>query len=315
MFEIKKTASWSILNQLAAQNRRILSDWRAVILLRRATDLIPPKERRWTSAPTSTTDLYPTLSNMERRGEIRRLQDLRGIYEITVPYARSGLIQEDEILMEVHPYAALSHRSALVFHGLTNDLPKDITAIMPASSRVGLLPPGTEPLDWEAFAIVPGRVVPTILDRPVHWMRVAPARYFGLREYAPQGYPVRVTTPERTLLDALQRPDLSGGIENVFRAWARARDLLDLDGLIADVDRLEIALLRQRAGYILEELGLSHPALESWRQTARRGGSNKLVGTEPYSSTYSERWSLSLNAPVAALHEGGEHPAEIDGRR
>jgi predicted transcriptional regulator of viral defense system len=302
--ENRKTASWAIISQLAEQSRRVLSDWRAVILLRRATETIPPEGRRWASAPTSTTALSPILRQMERHGEIRRLPDLSGIYEVTVPYAQGGLIQEDEILMEVHPYAALSHRSALVFHGLTDDLPKDITAILPAIGRAGLLPPGTKALDWEALTLAPGRPVPRILGRPIHWTRVDPARYFGLGEYTPRGYPVRVTTLERTLLDALQRPDLSGGIEDVLRAWVRARDLLDLDELVADVDRLGITLLRQRVGYILEEIGLPHPVLDRWRQATHRGGSSKLVGSASYAPTYSERWNLSLNAPVAALRGG-----------
>lgn len=305
MRAIKKTASWAILSQLAEQNRRVLSDWRAVILLRRATETIPPDQRRWTTTPTTISEVYPTLQAMERRGEVSPVSDLPGIYEITVPYAQSGLVQEDEILMEVHPYAVLSHRSALVFHGLTDDLPKDITAIVPTSGQGSLLPPGTEPIDWEALAITSGRAVSRIMNRPVHWMRVDPKYYFGIQEYAPLGYPVRVTTLERTLLDTLQRPDLSGGIDTVLRAWVRARDLLDLDRLVADVDRFGSALLRQRAGYILDELGLSHPALDSWRHAARQGGSSKLVGTAPYTSTYSERWNLSLNAPVAALRETG----------
>jgi predicted transcriptional regulator of viral defense system len=290
------------LSQLAEQNRRVLSDWRAAILLRRATETIPPEERRWASSPTSTLDVYPILRSMERRGEIRRLPGLGQFYEVIVPYARSGPIQEDEVLMEVHPYAALSHRSAFVFHGLTDDLPKDITAVMPILGRAGLTAPGTDLLDWETLAFAPGRPVLRILDRPVHWTRIGTARYFGLREYAPRGYPIRVTTPERTLLDAVQNPDLSGGIENVLRAWVRARDLLDLNSLVADVNRLGIAVLRQRVGYILEEIGLPHPDLDDWRQTTHRGGSSKLVGTAPYSSTYSDRWNLSLNAPVDALH-------------
>jgi len=301
----RKTASWAILSQLAAQNRRILSDWRAVVLLRRATDALPVAERRWIHAPSEIGDVRQILHQMARRGEVRPLPNLHGIYEVTVPYARAGLIAEDEILMEVHPYAALSHLSALVFHDLTDELPKTITAVMPSTERADLLPPGTETLDWESLALVTGKPVSHILDRPIHWTHTDPSRYFGLQEYAPRGYPVRVTTPERTLLDGLQRPELCGGGENALRAWVRARDLLDLDLLISYVDRLDIAILRQRTGFVLEELGLSHPILDTWRQSARRGGSSRLVGSAPYAATYSDHWNLSLNAPIAVLRERG----------
>lgn len=143
-----------------------------------------------------------------------------------------------------------------------------------------------------------------ILGRPVSWSQVKPERFFGLGLYQPRGYLVRVTTPERTLLDGLQAPELSGGFENVLRAWELARDTLDLDVLVHYVDRFDIAVLRQRTGFTLEELGLSHPRIEEWQGMARRGGSSKLVASAPYASHYSDRWNISLNAPISALRNG-----------
>lgn len=241
---------------------------------------------------------------MRQRGEIKPIRGLRHFYEVTVPYARSGHIEEDEVLMEAHPYAAVSYLSALVFHGLTDELPKGINAMFSLDGTGDLLPLGTEPRDWEGLPLVRGRTPARILGRPVTWHQVKPERFFGLGVYQPRGHPVRVTTPERTLLDGLQAPELSGGIENVLRAWALARNTLDPDLLIHYVDRFDIALLRQRTGFILEEFGLSHTRIREWQGMARRGGSSKLVATNPYSSTFSERWNLSLNAPITALYDG-----------
>lgn len=241
---------------------------------------------------------------MRQRGEIKPIRGLRHVYEVTVPYARTGHIEEEEVLMEVHPYAAVSYLSALVFHGLTDNLPKGIDTIVPLDGTGDLIPLGTEPRDWEGLSLVRGRTTERILGRPVTWHQIKPERFFGFGVYQPSGYPVRVTTPERTLLDALQAPELSGGIENVLRAWALARDTLDLDLLIRYADRFNITLLRQRTGFILEELGLSHPRIEEWHGMARRGGSSKLMAANPYSSHYSERWNLSLNASISALHDG-----------
>jgi predicted transcriptional regulator of viral defense system len=241
---------------------------------------------------------------MRQRGEIKPIRGLRHFYEVTVPYARTGHIEEEEVLMEAHPYAAVSYLSALVFHGLTDELPKGINAVIPLDGTGDLLPLGTEPRDWEGLDLVRGRTPERILGRPVTWHQIKPERFFGLGAYQPSGYPIRVTTPERSLLDGLQAPELSGGIENVLRAWVRAHDTLDLNLLIHYVDRFNVALLRQRTGFILEELGLSHPRIEGWQGMARRGGSSKLVAANPYSSHYSERWNLSLNASIAALHDG-----------
>ena len=64
----------------------------------------------------------------------------------------------------------------------------------------------------------------------------------------------------------------------------------------------DVAVLRQRVGFLLEELGLTHPHVQEWPARAQRGGSSKLLGTAPYVNTYSERWSLSINAPLTSLH-------------
>ncbi len=301
---IKKTASSAILEQLASENHRILSDWRALLLLRRATFSTPPELRRWSSLPESVDDLYPLLRQMETRGEIAGLPKLRHIYQVTVPYARTATVQEDEILMEINPYAAISHLSALVYHGLTDDLPQELTTIVPSSYTGGLIPPGTTPTDWEDLPLVRGRRPDRILEWRVHWVRVPSNRYFGLREYQPQGYPVRVTMPERTLVDGLQEPHFCGGFENVLRAWVRARDTLDLDVLVEIVEQFDVAILRQRVGFILDQLDLPYPPVEKWRAGAKRGGSSKLLGTAPFDGTHiSERWNMSINAPVAVLSE------------
>jgi predicted transcriptional regulator of viral defense system len=306
---MQKPAALAIIERLAAENRRVLSDWRALLLLRRATLELPSGTRRWSRMPSDLADIYPVLRQMQHRGDIKPLLALRGIYEVTAPYAGAGLIDEYEVLMEVNPYGTVGYLSALVYHGLTDELPKDLTAIAPQRMPVDVLPPGTTVEEWEGLGRPLGRRPPRILERPVHWIRLRLERYFGTAEYHRQGYPVRVTDRERTLLDGLQEPDLSGGLQNVLRAWVAARDILDLDRLVYYADRLGVAVLRQRVGYVLDELELTHPAVEDWRRQARRGGSSKLLSSASYSPSgnthFSETWNLSLNAPVTVLREGG----------
>ncbi len=300
---MKKTAGQAIFEQLAQERRGALSDWRALVLLRRATLTTPPHLRRWTTLPTSPEEMHPLLSQMAQRSELAPLRTLHHVYRVTVPYAQHGLLGEDEVLMEAHPYATLSHHSALVYHNLTDDLPHEMIVIVPAARAGDLLPLGTTPDDWESVRLPPGQTPSRILDVRMHWVRVTPKRLFGFQEYRRQGYPVRVTTPERTLADALLDPELCGGWETVLRAWARARDTLNLNSLVHVVEQFDIAVLRQRVGFLLDELGIPSPIVEGWRAGARRGGSSRLLGSAPYAPTYSERWNLSLNASLAALTE------------
>jgi predicted transcriptional regulator of viral defense system len=288
---------------LAQENRRILSDWRAVVLLRRATNTIPPKNRRWAKAPNSVTAIHPILARLKEAGELKSLPKLSYLYKVTTPYARTAPIEESEILMELHPFATLSYISAFVFHQMTDDLPKEIHATIPDEGTGGMLPPGTTLTDWEGLAMVRGRPAEAISKQPIRWHRLAAARIFGAHEYTTQGYPVRVTTPERTLLDGLLHPEWSGGIEKVLRAWSLYKDLLNVEVLIEYVDLLGIGVLRQRVGFILEELGISPAAIHGWPEQAVRGGSSKLLGSAPFAPTFNERWKLSINAPIDALYE------------
>jgi predicted transcriptional regulator of viral defense system len=300
---MRKTTGKAILERLANEHRHILSSWRGLILLRRATFSLDLDQRRWEQLPEHVEDLSPMLRQMRQRGEIEPVRGFRHLYEVTVPYARQGLIDEREVLFELHPYATLSHLSALAFHGLTNEQPKGLTATASADVTGGLLPIGTGPRDWEGVQRPGGIMATRVLGRAVEWQRMRPERYFGFADYEPFGYPMRYTTPERTLIDGLQNPDLSGGIVNVLRAWVLARDTIDLDVLVYQAERFDVAVLRQRVGYVLDQIGLTHHRLEQWRATSHRGGSSRLVGSEPFASTYDEHWNLSLNAPVDVLHE------------
>jgi predicted transcriptional regulator of viral defense system len=293
---------------LAAENRRVLSDWRAVLILRRATRGTPEDQRRWSHMPSSIYDVRPVLQRLAARGELTQLKELPHLYEVTSPFARKGLLHEDEVIMEVHPYTSLSHASALAFHALTIDFPKEIHVILPEDGRGDLLPLGTRPEDWEGLeeghAIVRGHAPERLMGRQVFWHRLSKgsASHGGTAEYQPHGYPIRVTTPERTLLDGLMHPEWSGGIENVLRAWSMARDTLNLNALVDLVQMFDVTLLRQRVGFILEELGLRHPIVDQWPEQAKRGGSSRLFGGAPFAPTFSERWKISINVPIDVLH-------------
>jgi predicted transcriptional regulator of viral defense system len=186
---------------------------------------------------------------------------------------------------------------------MTEELPKEIHVSVPSDGASGLLPVGTKESDWVSSAFVRGHMAEVIADRPVHWHRLVSKRIFGTAEYDDRGFPVRVTTPERTLLDGLVHPEWCGGFMNVLKAWIAYRDLANVETIVQYVDQFGVAVLRQRAGFLLEQLHLSHPALAQWTKLARRGGSSKLNGGAAFAPSYSDRWQLSINAPLDPLLE------------
>ncbi len=300
---MKITASTALLNRMAQEHRRVLSDWRALILLRRATFEIESDRRRWTNLPKQPGDLSVLFHQMHERGEIVPLKDSKHLYRVSVPYADQTFGDGLDVIFEANPYATLSHYSALFYHNLTEDFPNSWYVTVPSRGSGDFLPLGTNPEDWDGVEFPPSRTPGTIDGIRVNWIRSDPRRLFGYAEYRPFGYPVRVMTPERTLLDGLQSPGLSGGTTNVLRAWAFAKDSLNLDRLFALVERFDSVLMRQRVGFILEELGYSDALLNSWSAHGHRGGSSRLFAAAPFSSEFSSRWNLSLNAPLWPLHD------------
>jgi predicted transcriptional regulator of viral defense system len=302
--ELRTSIAGALQEQLAAENRRVLSDWRAVVLLRKASAEIPRDARRWETPPQDVLDVRPILKRLSRIGELIPIAEFPSIYRVNAPYARAGAVEEEEVLMELHPYASLSHISALSFHQMTEQLSQDIHVSIPDAGSGGFWPIGTKPEDWQGITIARGRVADSVFGRRVHWHRLVRKRILGTSIFDYRGYPVRVTTPERTLLDGLLRPDWSGGFANVLQAWARYRDLIEVKALVECVDQLDVGVLRQRTGFLMEEFGLTHPALATWVTQAQRGGSSKLNGGAKFSSQFNERWQLSINAPVSVLPEG-----------
>jgi len=295
------TASQAILEQLAAEHRLVLSRWRAILLLRRATFALPQAERRWQRLPQYNEDVSTLLRQMRKRDEIRPLTGHRELDVVSVPYARQESLDEREVLFEVHPYAVVSHLSALLFHGLAMDRPNRLTVTVSRDATGGLLPVGTSPTDWEGILLPAPSRPAKVHGIPITWKLVRPTDFFGYGDYQPLGYPMRYTLPERTLIDGLTEPELCGGMETVLQAWALARQTINLDILVYQVERMGIFILRQRVGFILDQLDLYHSQLEHWRTSSKRGGSSKLVAARPFASTYDERWNLSINAPIDAL--------------
>lgn len=65
-----QTQTRSLLEQLADQKRSNMSDWRALILLRRATAHLPASRRRWREAPQQVAGVHRLLQEMVARGDL-----------------------------------------------------------------------------------------------------------------------------------------------------------------------------------------------------------------------------------------------------
>lgn len=82
--------------------------------------------------------------------------------------------------------------------------------------------------------------------------------------------PVRATNLERTLIDITVKPEYAGGVREVARAYALAKDRLSIDRLVDMLGRLTFVYpYHQAIGYYLQSAGFSSTRLAALRQLPR----------------------------------------------
>jgi predicted transcriptional regulator of viral defense system len=295
-----KTYASQILRDLAESRRRVVSDWRIHILACRiahAENAPLPDAKRATAI----------RQELLQRGDIVAVEGVGGVYLVNAAYANLLEVSEEQIVQEANPWAVFGFLTAMAYHGLSDLTPKEVYAIaMKDGDRSKHIPLGTMPEDWTDLKAPNAKMPKRVRQVPVHWTQVSGESGFGVMVGYSLGVPIYVTDVERTLIDSLRMPDKSGGIAKVLQAWRSATDM-DVGRLISYTESCGNKILRQRVGFLLEKLGRVHPRLDEWRRGLQRGGSVKLVASDPYADTYSAEWNLSLNVPpsvLAILKEG-----------
>lgn len=287
-------SSSQVLREFAESRRRVVSDWRILIIARRIAQAA--------NAPLPDGSKAGQICNeLERRGDIRKVKGVGGVFVVEVPYASLLEVSEEQIVQEGNPWAVFGFLTAMAYHGLTDILPKDLYAIrFKDGEHTGRIPLGTMPDDWDGLPRPFERCPSRVEGKEVVWTEMRGDRGFGVAIGYSAGVPIYVTDIERTLIDALRMPEKCGGIAKVLHAW-RAAEGFDLGRLIEYTDAYGIQNLRQRVGFVVEKMGLSHPRLGEWQGGLQRGGSVKLLAKGAYSGTYSAEWNLSLNVPPEVL--------------
>jgi len=131
---------------------------------------------------------------------------------------------------------------------------------------------------------------------------VKPERMFGAELLGEPGLRIRVTGPERTVVDMFDRSDLSGGIPLVAAALQQAWPALDAERLTGCLERFAGGTVPRRLGYLVERLGLLPPAdplLERWRRLLGAGYSLLERGS-PACGPFVRRWRLRVNVAELA---------------
>lgn len=208
----------------------------------------------------------------------------------------------EEICCLVDRFCYVAHLSAMARYGLTDRRPKALHLRTPERGLARKLLSEAMIEDYgesnlkelEEHQILRPQAIAhpdTVRNRPLAIFRTAhPGHSLPIR-----GTHARIATIGQTFVDMLEEPEACGGMAHVLEVW-RAHAELYFEDIIAAIESTPSAIIKVRAGYILNEyLGLTDQRVEAWIRYAQRGGSRRLDPGRPFVPTHSEKWMLSLN--------------------
>ncbi len=110
-------------------------------------------------------------------------------------------------------------------------------------------------------AVATLRQVPTqsIDGIDVRFVKLAHHKFFGFATYNLHGREIVVSTPAKTVVDCVDRPDLVGGPPEVARVVYGASANMDPSELIAAALRMQSKSLWQRLGFLADLVGWQWP--------------------------------------------------------
>jgi predicted transcriptional regulator of viral defense system len=117
----------------------------------------------------------------------------------------------------------------------------------------------------------------TIEGSEIRFVKVAQRKFFEHEAYDVYDRSVPISTPAKTLIDCLDRPDLAGGPSELARITHNALAAVDPHELLAATIAMNSKALMQRFGFLSDLAGCPLP--DDVRQTLRDGIPKAIVPT------------------------------------
>jgi predicted transcriptional regulator of viral defense system len=127
------------------------------------------------------------------------------------------------------------------------------------------------------------------------FVQIKPERFFGIQEVWVNEASIRITDPERTLLDGLAVPQYCGDFAEVLHAFSARAPKLDLKRIIDYALKLDGATAK-RLGWVLEQQGVDSKRLERLRALPMKGY-RVLDPTGPRRGSCDAGWTIQVNLP------------------
>lgn len=257
--------------------RKLSSEGARIFTTDQARQLAP-------SVGLSSGYLSQALFYLAKSGWLVRLRN--GLYAIASTVPGVAPAHEFEIAMALVQPAAISHWSALHFHGLTEQAPQKVFVLTTTETAVPRVRSTKRKPSPEGYPIG---------DSFFQFIQVKPERFFGTEKVWIGEARIDITDPERSLLDGLSMPQYCGDFAEVLHAFESRGDKLQLDRIIDYALRLDAATAK-RLGWVLEQQGISPNSLQALAKVPIKGY-RSLDPTGPRKGPCHRRWMIQENLP------------------
>lgn len=198
-----------------------------------------------------------------------------------------------EIVCSLYQVGYISYLSAMYLYGLTEQKPTKIDLSTPVRS------------EWKKYKVIYERERKNYsINYPSENIRIKSC-YINVYPRSVTYIPTQLINNIRVIgigelfLEMIRYPDLCGGFTNVIKIYEKLATLY-LSNIIQATNVYGSDIDKCRIGYILSvRLNIINSTILAWKAySVSRGGSRKLLSSNPYSSIYDDEWCISLNHPI-----------------
>lgn len=147
-----------------------------------------------------------------------------------------------------------------------------------------------------------------VLNAEVKIVNLSKSKFFGFDTVNVLGFEVQMSDREKTAIDCIDRPDLSGGIGEAAYILGRASRKIDWEKAAGYLERINSVALMRKFGWLVDYVGGEIP--ENTRahllDEARRRRSVATLGPKvPHKEVmgYQSEWKLTVNVSASELAE------------
>jgi predicted transcriptional regulator of viral defense system len=142
----------------------------------------------------------------------------------------------------------------------------------------------------------------TVLGTEFRFVRCKREDLFGVVEtWTTKTERVRVSDPERTVIDGLKQPEHCGGLSEVAKGFWMRRDAISVTKLVDYALRLEVGAVVRRLGFLLETFEVHAPVEIDRLRTALTATYAPLDPLMPAEGPWQARWRVRVNVEPEEL--------------